>query len=91
MGSVFLIVGIMIGSGIFVLVSGVFINVGLFGLILIVWVGCGVIVMLGVLCYVELGIVILKFGVEFIYILEVFGGLVVFLFSWILVIFFRFL
>ena len=51
-----LIIGNIVGSGIFVSPVGVLKSVhGSIGVCLLVWVGCGVIAMMSALCYCELG------------------------------------
>lgn len=80
---VVIIVGIIIGLGIFVMFMGVFKEVGLLGLVLVVWVVCGVFFIVGVFCYVELGIIIFKLGGDYVYMLEVYGLLFVFFKFWI--------
>lgn len=82
---VLFIVGVMIGFGIFVILRYVFLYFGFVGMILIVWIVFGVMVIFGVLCYCELGILIQRFGGELIYIREVFGFLFGFFVSWIMV------
>lgn len=52
---VMMIMGIVIGSGIFVAPKGVITYVGSVGMSLIVWAASGLLTMLGALCFAELG------------------------------------
>lgn len=81
LGGTSLIVGTMIGSGIFASSSAVAVYAGSAGMMLVAWVGCGILVLMASLCYVELGVAIPKSGAEYAYILEAFGEIPAFLFT----------
>ncbi|KAM3876935.1 b(0,+)-type amino acid transporter 1 [Diretmus argenteus] len=77
-----LIVGTMIGSGIFISPKAVLLYSGAVGPCLLVWTACGVLATLGALCYAELGTMITKSGGEYSYLMEAFGSIIAYIYSW---------
>ena len=81
-GSISLVVGVMIGAGIYSSHRSIYQKAGSVGMSLFVWAGAGVIAMFSSLCYAELGTTMRKSGGERTYLSTAFGGLAGFLYSW---------
>ncbi|XP_077587380.1 b(0,+)-type amino acid transporter 1 isoform X2 [Stigmatopora nigra] len=79
-GAVSFIAGTMMGSGIFISPQYVISTIGSPGASLIIWALCGLLAMLGGLCYAELGTLIPESGAEYIYMLKTAGRVVAFMF-----------
>ncbi|CAH3042166.1 unnamed protein product [Pocillopora meandrina] len=77
-----LIVGTVIGSGIFVSPTSILGETNSIGASLLIWLGCGLLALFGSLCYAELGTCIKKSGGEYSYLMEAFGRIPAYLFAW---------
>ncbi len=63
-----MILGSIVGSGIFVSPKGVLVEMGSIGAALLIWALCGVVCLIGALCFAELGTVITKSGMGDLYV-----------------------
>lgn len=77
-----IVVGIMIGSGIFIVSADIARTVGSAGMLLTVWVVTGVITLIGALSYGELGGLFPQAGGQYVYLREAFNPLTAFLYGW---------
>ncbi|XP_035825161.1 large neutral amino acids transporter small subunit 2-like, partial [Aplysia californica] len=83
LNGVAIIIGIIVGSGIFVSPKGVLLEAGSVGLCLTVWALTGAVCSIGAMCYAELGTCILTSGADYGYIMQAHGDLPAFLFLWV--------
>jgi basic amino acid/polyamine antiporter, APA family len=79
---IFIVVGTVIGSGIFLTPGAVVRSAGSGGVALIVWIVGGVLSLLGALTFAELGAVRPESGGMYTYLRDAFGRLLAFLYGW---------
>lgn len=77
-----IIIGIVIGSGIFVLPNLIAKNLPSSNAIVITWIGAGVLSLFGALAYAELGAMIPATGGQYVYLREAYGPLCAFVCGW---------
>jgi basic amino acid/polyamine antiporter, APA family len=80
--STMLVIGSMIGSGIFIVSSDIARSVGSAGLLLLVWLIGGIITLIAALSYGELAAMMPKAGGQYVYLSEAYNPLVGFLYGW---------
>ncbi len=76
-----LVVGITIGTGVFLKSAAMAQAVGTPALVLLAWAVAGIVAMLGALCFAELGTLLPDAGGEYVYLREAFGEVPAFLFA----------
>ena len=77
-----LVVGAMIGSGIFLVSADIALEVGSSGWLMLVWVLTGVMTVIGALSYAELAAMMPRAGGQYVYLRESYGPLWGFLYGW---------
>lgn len=82
MDAAMLVMGSMIGSGIFIVSADIARTVGGAGWLLVVWLVTGVLTLMAALCYGELAGMMPRAGGPYVYLREAYGPLVGFLYGW---------
>jgi len=80
--STFIVIGSMIGSGIFIVSSDMARNVGSPGILILTWLISGIITLIAALSYGELAAMIPKAGGQYVYLRESYNDLTGFLYGW---------
>ena len=81
--STMIMVGIVIGSGIFVSTGIMAASIPSLSLMLVAWIAGGLFTLAGAFTYAELGAAMPKAGGQYVYLREAFGDLTAFLFGWV--------
>ena len=81
-GSFSLVVGTVIGTGVFLKTAPMAQAVGSPALVLLAWLVAGILSLAGALTYSELGCLFPKAGGEYVYLKEAYGNLPAFLYGW---------
>ena len=77
-----LVVGSMIGSGIFIVSAGMVKNIGSAGWLTLIWVVSGLMTMIAAISYGELSAMFPKAGGQYVYLKEAYNKLIGFLYGW---------
>ncbi|MEP6662696.1 MAG: amino acid permease [Verrucomicrobiota bacterium] len=77
-----LVVGTIIGTGVFLKTAKMAQETGSPGLVLLAWLAAGILSLAGALTYAELGAMLPKAGGEYVYLRAAYGDLPAFLFGW---------
>lgn len=77
-----LVVGSMIGSGIFIVSSGIMQNIGSAGWLTFIWVLSGIMTIIAAVSYGELSAMFPKAGGQYVYLKEAYSKLIAFLYGW---------
>ncbi len=80
--STMIVVGSMIGSGIFIVSADIARTVGSAGLLILVWIITGLLTLIGALSYGELAGMMPRAGGIYVYLREAYSPLIAFLFGW---------
>lgn len=80
--STMIVIGSMIGSGIFIVSADISRTVGSSGLLLLVWLITGLITLIGALSYGELVAMMPRAGGQYVYLREAYNPLIGFLYGW---------